>query len=148
MLAKSESPASRLESIMTITTPEHPDAEDSTPPRPRTKRVLWIVGAAAAAFALVLGTVGITAAVLDDDSDDDGLEARALIADEDLISPQQATALAVAAVGGGTATDVDLDDEAGRFVYEIEVHHGTSETPSESDVVIDARTGEVLSTVD
>lgn len=54
---------------------------------------------------------------------------------------EQAASTAVKHVGGGKVTDNDLDEEDGRYVYEIDIRTATGE----ADVTVDAQTGKVLS---
>ncbi|MDO4697024.1 MAG: PepSY domain-containing protein [Neisseria sp.] len=58
-----------------------------------------------------------------------------------LITYEQAVQNAVAAVGGGHANDVDFEYKRGRAFFEVEVHHEGEEW----DVVVDAKSGKVLS---
>lgn len=58
------------------------------------------------------------------------------------VSPDDARAAALGALSGATVTDVDLDDEDGFLVYEVDLwRDGT-----EFEVTIDAGSGEVLCT--
>jgi uncharacterized membrane protein YkoI len=80
-----------------------------------------------------------------DDDADDVREDRALAAAA-TVSAERAASIARDAAGGGTVTEVDLDDEAGRVVYEVEVRLDAADPRREVDVVLDARTGDVLAT--
>ncbi len=131
--------------IETNTAPQAP-----APAAPvRSKRTGWIA-AAAVVLGLLVGAIGITAAVVSDGDDDDD-ETSLVTRDEDvallssdMISRDRASTLAIDAAGGGTVTDLDVDDEGGTVVYEIEVEETTDAVTTETDVVLDARTGEVI----
>lgn len=56
------------------------------------------------------------------------------------ITYEKAKEIALAKVGGGTVTEIELDYEKGQFVYEIEVKHNRVE----HELVIDAETGEIV----
>lgn len=58
------------------------------------------------------------------------------------ISTADARAAALVAVPGAAVTDVDLDEEDGFLVYEVELSHDRHAF----DVVVDAGSGEVLCT--
>ncbi|MCQ4088225.1 PepSY domain-containing protein [Saccharibacillus sp. JS10] len=57
------------------------------------------------------------------------------------VTSAQAEEIALKQSGGGTVTDIDLEKEHGRFIYEIEVQT----TQGEAKIEIDANTGKVLS---
>lgn len=56
------------------------------------------------------------------------------------ISPDDARSAALVSVPGATVTGLDLDEEDGYLVYEVEL----AEDRTEFDVVVDAGSGEVL----
>ncbi len=58
------------------------------------------------------------------------------------VSAADARAAALVAVPGAVVVDADLDEEDGFLVYEVSLTH----RHEEFDVVVDARTGEVLCT--
>lgn len=69
------------------------------------------------------------------------------IADDDLVrpglatvTPAQARAAALRAVPNATVTDVDLEEEGGFLVYEVDL----VQNRTEFDVYVDAGSGEVL----
>jgi uncharacterized membrane protein YkoI len=73
-----------------------------------------------------------------DDDDDDDDETEAAISTEALngaISPEEAVNIALTAATGDVDA-IELESEAGRLVYEVEL--------SSAEVMIDAQTGEVL----
>ena len=56
------------------------------------------------------------------------------------LSPADARAAALVAVPGAVVADVDLDEEDGYLVYEVELRQDRTEF----DVVVDAGSGEIL----
>ncbi len=73
-----------------------------------------------------------------DDDDDDYGETEATLSIEDLngvISPGEAAAIALTAATGDVE-EIELENEAGRLVYEVEL--------TTAEVTVDAQTGEVL----
>ena len=64
------------------------------------------------------------------------------------VTEDDARAAALRAVPGTTVADVDLDEEDGFLVYDVDLVHagGPDGTPVEVDVVVDAGSGEVLCT--
>ncbi|GGO05498.1 PepSY domain-containing protein [Saccharibacillus kuerlensis] len=84
--------------------------------------------------------------VVNDDNDDDGDQARSgkqksTVSSAVKITSAQAGEIAVDQAGGGKVTDIDLDKDNGRYIYEIEV----KTAKGEADVEVDAATGKVLS---
>jgi uncharacterized membrane protein YkoI len=123
------------------TRPETP-AETPTATSPPDRRKWWIAAAVALVAVLLVAAVATTALVVDDDDDSDTV---LVVDDGDVISRDRAERLALEAVGGGTVTELQLDDEDGRVVYEVEVSD-PSRPGADVDVVIDARIGDVLTT--
>lgn len=135
-------------------TDETPIPASSPAPRPFNPSRWWIVGAIIAVLTLLVGAVGVTTAIIDDDDDDCVVQVDDSIiddhdddcvvhVDDSIIVRDRAARLAVAAVGGGTVTEIELDVENGVLVYQVEVQDDTN--PSlEHDVVLDARTGKIL----
>ena len=77
-----------------------------------------------------------------DDDDDDDDETEAAISAEALngaISPEEAVTIALT-VATGDVEEVELESEAGRLVYEVEL--------TSTEVMIDAQTGAVLEAED
>jgi uncharacterized membrane protein YkoI len=78
----------------------------------------------------------------DDDDDDDEEE----VSEEELeglnsdITESEAKAIALAALGGGEVTDIEVEKDHGKYVYEVEVQYKGDEV----DVVIDMENGDVL----
>lgn len=56
------------------------------------------------------------------------------------ISMDDAKSIALEEVGGGSVTDIELDDDDGRVLYELEIVSSQGEV----DVDVDARTGEII----
>ncbi|MEX0665157.1 MAG: PepSY domain-containing protein [Acidimicrobiia bacterium] len=122
-------------------------------------RAWWRIATVCAAVLLVLTSVGITAAVVDDGDDDDSVQLVAtpgslIVGDDEAlartatITPERASTIAVEASGGGIVTDLDLDSEGGRVIYEVEVHDPDASPAIERHVTIDAETGEVIVVLD
>lgn len=114
-------------------------------PAPRLPRwVPWVIGAMAAVVVAVVLAAATLVAAGDDDADAD---ARLVPDAGAVIAPAAAGDAAVDAVGGGrTVVEVDLDDEGGVLVYEVELRDPS--TLAETDVVVDARSGAVLALTD
>lgn len=133
----------------TMNTDEVPEVTNARPSR--WSRVRWIALAAVVAVLLVAGTAVGTAAIVDDsDGDAESDEHVSLVEDEhislveeDVIARTEAERLAVAAAGGGTVTEVQLDEENGALVYEVEIQDA-ADPAVDHDVVLDARTGRIL----
>ncbi|WP_252311260.1 PepSY domain-containing protein [Sinobaca sp. H24] len=51
-----------------------------------------------------------------------------------------AKSIALEEVGGGSVTDIELDEDDGRVLYEMEIESSQGEV----DVDVDARTGEII----
>jgi len=64
---------------------------------------------------------------------------RTASAQQTQLTPDEAKAAAEAASPGATATDIDLEREGGRDVYEVQLDNGM-------EVELDAATGEILET--
>ncbi|WP_158702732.1 PepSY domain-containing protein [Paenibacillus faecalis] len=77
----------------------------------------------------------------DHDDDDDRDVRKSVKSSHAKISSKQASDIAVKALGGGKVIKVELDEDDGRYIYEVEVR--TSK--GEADVDVDAKTGKVLS---
>lgn len=82
----------------------------------------------------------------DDDDDNDNTSSSdsngtAANTNEDYISQEEAIEIALAEVEG-TLESVELDDDDGRAVYEVEINTGAGDDDAEFD--IDAVTGEIL----
>lgn len=71
-------------------------------------------------------------------ADDDDPDAAALAK----VTADQARETALQAVPGATVTDVDLEEEDGFLVYEVDLRDGTTEY----DLIVDAGSGAVLCT--
>lgn len=133
----------------TMNTDEVPEVTNDR--QSRWSRVRWIALAAVVAVLLVAGTAVATAAIVDDsDEDTDSDEHVSLVEDEhvslveeDVIARTEAERLAVAAAGGGTVTEVQLDEENGALVYEVEIQDA-ADPLVDHDVVLDASTGRIL----
>lgn len=57
------------------------------------------------------------------------------------ISMEEVEKIAIKEIEGSQITDLELDEELGKFVYEVELEKGIQEY----DLIIDANTGEVIS---
>ncbi|MER2089731.1 MAG: PepSY domain-containing protein [Sporosarcina sp.] len=75
----------------------------------------------------------------DDDFDDDDSDDKVIVSDGKFITKEAAVQIAMKQAKG-TATEVELDEDDGRVVYEIEIKDGKYEY----DFDIDAISGEVL----
>lgn len=143
---------------MTDTTTDTPEPDQPTRLH-GTGRGWRIAAACAGALLIAAASVGVTAAVMDDGDDDDHEQVtqpsgRDVVDDDDealaraaTVTPERASAIALDAAGGGVVTDLDLDAEGGRLVYEVEIHNA-DRTPSELQVLLDAETGEVVAVLD
>ncbi|AJD89610.1 hypothetical protein JMA_02930 [Jeotgalibacillus malaysiensis] len=84
----------------------------------------------------------------DDDDDDDNVSSSnsngtaGSSTSEDLISQEEAVEIALAEVEG-TLESVELDDDDGRAIYEVEINTGTGDD-DDAEFDIDAVTGEIL----
>lgn len=74
-----------------------------------------------------------------EDDDDDDAAAYAAASGKTLIGAAKAATAATASVKGNV-TEIDLDEDDGRFIYEVEIKDGRQKT----EVGVDAFTGEVL----
>lgn len=104
---------------------------------------------AAAAFAFALSPAASAQAAPAPIADCSPITGTIRVADDDRITPGRARAseadaraTAMRAVSGATVTDVDLDEEDGFLVYEVDLLRDGVEF----DVTIDAGTGRVLCT--
>ena len=76
------------------------------------------------------------------DSDDSQKKEEDALDTTNLLSTEEAAQKAVEKVGGGTATDWDLDKDLGTTYWEVKVENGKQTTK----VKLNSQTGEVLST--
>jgi len=127
---------------------------DPVPSRSFRRRSWLVVGSVTA--ALVLGGAVAGAGIIDDDKgnesveQDDGSEGTEDVrnAPAGAISPDRAGELAAEAAGGGTVTDLDLDEADGVVVYEVEVQRTPGDESSEAEVLVDAQSGDIVSVSD
>lgn len=93
------------------------------------------VGISAEACGPIVGTVPVA-------------DGAAVTPDLARVTDDDARAAALRAVPGTTVTAVDLDEEDGFLVYDVDLVHdgGPDGGPIEVDVVVDAGSGEVLCT--
>jgi uncharacterized membrane protein YkoI len=128
------------------------NSTDPGPPRPFWRRSWLVVGCVTG--ALVLGAAAAGAGIIDDDTGSEAVEQESEASEDvanapaDAISQERAGQLAVEAAGGGTVTDLDLDEDGGVVVYEVEVQRTPGDESSEAEVLVDARTGDIVSVSD
>jgi hypothetical protein len=100
-------------------------------------------------LALAVLALGLSGAVYAQPDDDCGpIQGTIQVAHDDApgvadlarVTPDQAREAALGAVPGAQVTDVDLEEEDGFLVYEVDLLHDGRET----DVYVDAGSGEVL----